>query len=439
MKMSKIPAKSMDALTEDCSSKLQVSTELLPVQILDQLPTECLLTIFEHLDFRSLVKVSATNQTLLAAAIRAFATNFNNSQTYIEADFSNRFSAQLLDSFGAVIMDFSFDPRYEHIVAKYCERKRCRDEIPFPNCKLLTLNEHASGEFVCHFREWFPNLQTLQILSTKVLNTECIEVHMPELRKFTISNPCRIRGDDKFNRFTTKNIKAAITLNPQLSYLSLHEDDLVQIDLNMLQFISQALPELSAFNFHFENIESNTVADRSICFNDVRMATFCVPDAIALETFHIQLDKLHKLTIISRERLGVDCLDFAGRYKCLTHLKIRTDDDGPVEIMPEHFARFANRLPNLEHFYIDLKIDSAADSPLSNFIAEFLRKSLLLKSLHIRFIPDQIDQTNNWMLWDKLMHDIDRSGINFEWQWSHKQSPYDFSVLSVDILFERKM
>lgn len=62
---------------------------------------------------------------------------------------------------------------------------------------------------------------------------------MPELLEFTISNPCRIRGVDKFNRFTTKNIKAAIELNLQLYYLSLHEDDLVKIDLNMLQFIAK--------------------------------------------------------------------------------------------------------------------------------------------------------------------------------------------------------
>lgn len=434
--MSKFTDKSTDALTEDCSSKLQVSTEL-PAQKIDELATEYLLMIFELLDFRSLVKVSATNQTFLAAAIRVFANKFNNSQTYIEAHFSNRFSAQILDSFGAAILDFSFDPQHEQIVARYCNRKRDRNEIPFPNCKILTLNDHSLGEFVCRFHKWFPNLQTLRILSTKVINSECIEVHMPELRKFSISNPCRIRTEDKFNRFTTKNIKAAIKLNPQLYYLSLHEDDLVKLDLNMLKFISETLPEVKALNFHFENIEAITVDD-SVHFSDVKVATFCVPDAIALESFHIQLNQLQKLTIISRERLGVDCFDFAGRYKSLTDLKIRTDDDGPIEIMPEHFAPFANRLPNLESFSIDLKIDSAADSPLSNFIAKFLRKSPSLKSLHIRFIPDQMDHTNNWMLWDKLVNDIDQSGINLEWQWSHKPSAYNFSVLSVDILFERK-
>lgn len=81
-----------------------------------------------------------------------------------------------------------------------------------------------------------------------------------------------------------------------------------------------------------------------------------------------------------------------GQCGSLTYIKIQTDDDGTLEIIPEHIAQFAKRLPNLEHFCNELKIDSAADLILSNFKVELLRKSAFLRSLRIRFIPDQMEQ-----------------------------------------------
>lgn len=401
---------------------------------IDDLAMECILLIIENLNFRNLVNVSGTNRLFQSAARRIFSNKFNQKMTRIKIRMPKVYNRQLLHSFGDLISNLWYDIYHETVVIEYGEQRIKESQIPFPNVKILNFNQHQLPEQITRFNDWFPNLEKLRMISTKAINTECIEVHMPALREFTISNQCRSQFDSVYRRFTTENVKIAIKLNPQLRYLSLHEDDLIRLDADMIRLVHQTLPQLEEFNFHFEDVEQM----EEIQFDNVKVATFCVPDAIELEKLPIVINGLDNLTIISRNRLTTNSLEFAARYPNLKKLKIRTDYDGPVDIRPAQFAKFASRLPLLEDFYIDMRINSRHHSPLGHFIADFLYSSTALSKLHIRFLPNQMDHRHNMDLWDKILRDIDISGIKREWLWSAKRSEYDFPVLSIDIVFERK-
>lgn len=402
------------------------------------LPIEILLNILDQLNFESLVNVSGVDEYFLQLTRRVFRNKFNSGLTWIKYNYGPEVNELMLESFGDLVSSLRYSD-YRQLIITYCENKASKGEIPFPNVSVAVFHEQRLNKSATKFNEWFPNLKTLHLIESQISDPECIEVHMPALTDLKIINAWHPFKDlMEYEYFTIENVIRSVKLNPQLRCLTLTEDNTLRLDVNTLRCINNALPNLEVLNCCFEEVQQSETNEK-ICFENVQSATISIANAGELENLPISFKNIWKLTILAREQL-TECLDFAAKFPSLTILKIRSEDgeDGPVNISPLDLEGFANRLPQLKDFSVDLHVDSRLSSPLDNHVSRFLQMSASLAKLHIRFIPNQYDHWYNFYLWGSIMNDLKNGGIKPKWVWNETPPAYRSTTLSVDISFERK-
>lgn len=401
------------------------------------LPAEMKLTILETLKLPSLVHMSRANLVLFKLARRVFKLDHSQYQVRLEEEINVEFTKLLLKSFGDLLTDLYFDRNHEVAIIDYLETHWERNELPFSNIKTLNFYNNKLDKRFTRFNDFFPNLENLHLIGTNVMDPKCIEVHMPTVKKFSISNyPRTVYPDEVYNPFGMDNIKAVIRLNPQFRYISLHEDHLIKLDGEMLQFVKENLPNVEEINIHIEMVEDNV---RGINFESVKKATFCVSDGKELLKTDIRLDNMEQLILVSRDYLTMKTLEFAEKYPHLKYLKVHTDYCGLLLITPSIFEKFAGKMPCLEEMFMDIQVNARMPSPLGKHIAQFLHGSKQLKIIYFRFVPNQLDHEFNKQLPDKLENDIKTSGIEKEWTWGSWENDYKLDVNSTDIYFKRKI
>lgn len=211
------------------------------------LDADCLEHIFKYLSIRDLLNVANSRNSFKEGVEHAFTSKYGKREVLFFIEKSKgkifekgkgiivkKFATGLifLRCFGALISTLKVSGlrrkqhrEFDRYLNDYCietlkdltffdapERAIAGLKQPFENVERLCVHCGVLGEKLSDFSKWFPGLQSLKLFRLHSLaNSECIEVHLPNLKCLDI--------DDSHSVFHLDNVSNCFRLNPQLKTL----------------------------------------------------------------------------------------------------------------------------------------------------------------------------------------------------------------------------
>lgn len=284
-----------------------------PTTKINDLCSNCLLSVFQYLSVTDLANLSEANITgklgkrnyndrYKQCIVKAFKVNvkMNKMKTFVHVDV--RYAVddmKMLRNFGSeiehlVISYWPINRRYEHSLEDLISRN-CWKTLPyieferfdidamnqlqrsFMNVQLAEFRDGHLGSTLGQLKKWFPNVVDLRFTDTYVFDTKCIHEHFPQLTSIAVWNDLLVRATGGKMIFTNSDLKVFILLNPQLKALSIRHDNVdetesggnaIIIDWEFVTFINENLRleklELNLEKFRFDRKWKSTITIDSL-------------------------------------------------------------------------------------------------------------------------------------------------------------------------------
>lgn len=392
---------------------------------------DCLEHIFIYLNLNDLINIAKTDSRLFQASCNTFIHKFSAiEQTLNKIPQCETYSGkESLYTFGHLMKKLRIWP-INNDLFNYCYKKECENCSAFPNLKSLSFEAGTINQSIS-FNKWFPNLERLTLKYVNVTDPSCIEINLPALHTLSISNNFSSAHASKMCRyFSNENVKNAIAFNPQLKHLSLcHEynSDAIRLNINLLQFINETLPQLESFEMHIileKNFNDQNQTNDCVRFDKLKEATIYVSRAEVLKQFPAIFDKLEKLSITLHGGLSNEILDFLVQHNKLITLTLKAGHTRSFEISQ---SMFFNTIIEMNHLR-DVSIEFSFCEFLNNKTVDYLTKCKSLMKLNVRCWKNPQDNEHQIKDFQLKMQEFYDAGADQWWTWNIY---YNFDVKDI--------
>lgn len=377
-------------------------------QTIDLLDQQILINIFEYLDFIDFVNVANATKQFRNAARIIYIEKYANKEVKFNGDVVNkkglvinesentieindtRMCLKIFRAFGSnlqeLVLNFNgIGPRRSQAISKMlnfcCARTLTKlewNECPvdamdasskkFSKLQHLRMTNGSLGVSMSQFNDIFPALRYLELNHVVVVNRKCIEHTFPNLIHLKV----HINISRKKIDFTASNIKAALTLNPQIRSFSIGSN----CEPKLITFINGMLPLLEKLEIQNPR---NKFFDSDEDVTTFKCVKYFLLDIIGCnDTFTnipFKFKRLEQFTL-NASRYCDKWLDFIAQNRKISELKL-LNCNNYFNLMNEmHLMKIAG-LPKLNHFVLDWRIDS------SNSLIRFLEKCQCLQSMRL--------------------------------------------------------
>lgn len=370
---------------------------------LNDLNIDCLLMIFEKLDFLSLLIMSEMSENTRVAAADIYRRKFSHLAIAYRRVFWGRelyvsdhieipnwhWASRVIRSFGEFILKFEihFGGNETHITEDVFElvHRRCKS---LKYLDLETVTEHAlnriSEPFVSvenvklhinythtenqalSFKEMFPNMQSLKLdFRDGYKNTSVID-HYPHLKHFGVDMY-------SFDGVRAEIIQKIVELNPQIRSMYMKDTKYW-----FLRFIGKKLVDLERLEVRSE-YGPRYPWNETVAFPKVTSLTVYSSENIAKMTF----ERIRYLELTCYEISSHDWAKFMKRHPTLTHFNGTLNSfDKDDHRLCASISTIAETMPNLEFAIIVEKLE--VPNGIEN-IRHFLQTSDKLQTLELIF------------------------------------------------------
>ncbi|XP_037040098.1 uncharacterized protein LOC119077064 [Bradysia coprophila] len=311
-------------------------------------------------------------------------------------------------------------------------------KTPFPNVKKVCFRSGELSKFISGFDKWFPNASSLDLIELKILkpaDTKYIEKRFPALEHLGVINPRQADEDfdykyaskkeinslRKINIFTSVNVNATISMNPQLKSLALKhtnddrrgyyvdDTDGIKISSDFLTFLNETLPDLEGLSLTVTQLDFGDRAE--VHFKNLKRLTMAFESSYTLNNFKFSTDDLEFLSLAGV--LDKECAKFVSLNKNVKKLKMSGvwKKPGFDSLLP-----VLSTLPKLEEIELPMNGGLTAGPIIPILMLPTLTKMVVLKggasdqqSLSLpNAFEKQFGGTDEWQL------KIDENGAIFQ-------------------------
>lgn len=403
---------------------------VIPVNTLmkiSDLNIDCLEEIFDHLSGIDLLNVADTNTRFRKAAVLVvarrigcgivFTTNFSIKFGFIRREelMGLVYVLRFLRCFGHLITHLDIYVEYAidndgfseiiRYVNEYCAQNllgihingSCEiiiDNISkeFVKLMFLSLNNCTLGRNLKDFNKWFPQMKSLSMSNTNILDPKCIELHFPHSSSFS-HDQCDNVSSQRFNE---KNLKNFIRLNPQLKSFSCDSFS-IPIIRHLIKYLHQ-LDTLNISSRNLTNVERRRIS--LIRFKSVKSLKIELRQPHSLPVNSFLFEQLKIFVAIGMK--FKDFQDFVKKHSTITELTIDENKFIGLKYTVDNILDVVKTLPSLSSLTVKLKNDLSIDNAV-RFMVEIKQLKEFAFAENDRFEASDLEKRfgNEWRVnWD---------------------------------------
>ncbi|KAG4070030.1 hypothetical protein HA402_013690 [Bradysia odoriphaga] len=410
-----------------------------PVTNITDLCTQCLLTVFSHLDVVDLANLVEANiarklgkrnwkrlhyqQSIVTAFKIKVRMNVWKTSVRADARYAPK-DIKMLRNFGREIEALFVHCRvnyYKYNGTGFDERQNRRyeraledaivdncsktlTEIRFDSCNKDTMKEldrpFKNVESVqfdnCHLgsalgqlKKWFPKMTELYFTNTYVFDAKCIHQHFPHLESLTVMNPTQGGTEKGKMIFSNSNLEAFAQLNPKLETLNIGHDDVdepngdgsnaIIVDWNLMTSISKNFRlkelKLNLERFRFEHSWQSTVALDSMITLDIECFNGHYLDTIQITS--AQLNELKLKIDLLGDNTQIDYEAIATFVIRVTPKQLRIISEWKTFAMEnDQIVKMIQLLPQLAELSVKCEWDNSIPDAVMNLLVNGIRGAM---------------------------------------------------------------
>lgn len=401
---------------------------------LTDLNVDCLLLIFDQLDFYTLLSLAEVNKPFSVLAADVYRRKYGNKMVEIRqafsidiktiVEFENRIQIENFDLISTIFKHFG--SVISNVKINYQEAKgsRIKDILTLVNRNSESLKQirleldngngldgiekpflsvervSIAGEYErlgneqMNLNEMFPEMRRLSLKHSMVHNQTSMALKFPHLEEFHVAF-AHTKGS------TENDIRKMIEQNPQIRSLSVHYSTLA-----FLEFISQHLPNLEHLELPY--ILTQYSPGNHMHFRHVKQLKIqTISEHFAVRATFEQLEKLELDSSLDVSSIWIE---FIGRSNNLTKLNIID-----AEISNRELAMLTNRVPNLIEISFTLGAGVEAET-----IETFLQRNIKLRNADLTCPIAQFSGAQFNILRNRIEKDWTISGKPFGYLFQRK-------------------